>query len=494
MSWRVAALFFALGILTRVPFQTEFLWAHDSVLYARAIEHFDPLDQRPQPPGYLYYVLLIRALDWVVGDPNRAMTIVSLFAGAAAIASLYLFAARLYDERTARASGAFLLTAVTFWTYSGVAYPYTLLAALSIGCALLFWLAVRAESGRGPRLAVATAAYGIAIGFRTDLAVFLAPLWLMTAVAAPLTWAVGSALLGALLVLGWFFATASLNGGVNALLEALRMQGQFVDDRYSVFGDLGLRALYGNVYELTRFLGRGLYFLAALLIAVPLSAGARRIEMSDRRRIAFLLLWTLTPLAVYIPIHVGEYGYVFSMLPGLCIIAARGAIALARGARMPRLLPWVVASVALANAAVFLMSDTPLSAHDLVRRDRGVGERIDRLNQPDLAGATIVAAYDGMIIQHYFRHDERLGMRHVLFNYDPALPRREVEFSTRICNTARNVCRDRDPVIAVWDDMIRVSGADWETITMRHGAKLRVARNVNNVKLVIDGLSVEIAR
>jgi hypothetical protein len=494
MSWRVASLFFALGVLTRLPFQTEFLWAHDSVLYARAIERFDPLDQRPQPPGYLYYVLLIRAIHFVVADTNRAMTIVSLIAGAAAVALLYLFAARLYDERTARASGAFLLTAVTFWTYGGVAYPYTLLAALSIGCALLFWLALRVESGRGPRLALATVAYGIAIGFRTDLAVFLAPLWLMTAVSVPLLWAVGCAALGAILVLVWFFATAALNGGVDALLEAMRIQTKFVDDRYSVFGDLGLRAVYGNVYELARYLGRGLYFLAALLIAVPLSAGARRIELSDRRRVAFLLLWTLTPLAIYIPIHVGEYGYVFSMLPGLCVIAARGAIALARGARMPRLLPWVVASVALANAAVFLLSDTPLSARDVIRRDRGVGERIARLNQPDLAGATIVAAYDGMIIQHYFRHDERLGMRHVLLNYDPALPRRELVFSARICNTAGDVCRDRDPVLAVWDDMIRVSGAGWETITMPHGAKLRVARNVNNVKLVIDGLSVELAR
>jgi hypothetical protein len=494
MSWRMAGTFFALGILTRIPFQTDFLWAHDSVLYARAIERFDPLDQRPQPPGYLYYVLLIRAVFWVVGDANRAMTIVSLLAGAAAVALLYLFAARLYDERTARASGAFLLTAVTFWTYGGVAYPYTLLAALSIGCALLFWLALRAESRRGPRLALATAAYGIAIGFRADLAVFLAPLWLITAVSVPLLWAVGSAALGAILVLVWFFATAALSGGVDALLEAMRVQTKFVDDRYSMFGDLGLRAVYGNVYELARYLGRGLYFLAALLVAVPLSAGARRIELSDRRRLAFLLLWTLTPLAIYIPIHVGEYGYVFSMLPGLCIIAARGAIALARGARMPRLLPWVVASVALANAAVFLVSDTPLAARDVVRRDRGVGERIDRLNQPDLAGATIVAAYDGMIIQHYFRHDERLGMRHVLLHYDPALPPRELVFSTRICNSTGDICRDRDPVIAVWDDMIRVSGAGWETIRMPHGAKLRVARNMNNVKVVIDGLSVELAR
>ncbi len=494
MSWRVAGIFFALGILTRIPFQTEFLWAHDSVLYARAIERFDPLDQRPQAPGYLYYVLLIRALDWVVGDPNRAMTIVSLFAGAAAIALLYLCAARLYDERTARASGAFLLTAVTFWAYGGVAYPYTLLAALSIGCALLFWLALRAETGRGPRLALATAAYGIAIGFRTDLAVFLAPLWLMTAIATPPLWSLACALLGALLVIGWFFATAAVDGGVAMLIEALRMQGGYVDERYSVFGDLGVRALYANVYELTRYLGRGLYFLAPLLVAVPLSAGARRIELSDRRRVAFVLLWTLTPLAIYIPIHVGEYGYVFSMLPGLCVIAARGAIALARGARMPRLLPWVVAGVALANAAVFLATDSPLSARDVLRRDRGVAERIERLNQADLAGSTIISAYDAVIVQYYASEDQRLGTNHVLFGYDPALPRGYV-FTAQICNRPGDVCRDRDPVVVVWDDLIRVSGIGWQELRMPHGAKLRVARDVaNGTKFVIDGLSIELVR
>ena len=494
MSWRTAALFFALGVLTRIPFQTDFLWAHDSVLYARAIERFDPLDQRPQAPGYLYYVLLIRAVYAVVGDPNRAMTIISLVAGAAAVALLYLFAARLYDERTARASGAFLLTAVTFWAYGGVAYPYTLLAALTIGCAMLFWLALSGEAGRGPRLALATVAYGIAIGFRTDLAVFLAPLWLMTAWSAPLPWAIASAALGALVIAAWFFASAAQDGGVDSLLEALRVQGKFVDERYSVFGDLGLRALYGNTYELARFLGRGLYFLAPLLAAVPLSASARRIEASDRRRLAFVLLWTLTPLAIYVPIHVGEYGYIFSMLPGLCVVAARGAIALARSTRMPRLLPWIVAGVALANAAVFLVSDTPLSARDVARHDRGVGERIQRLNEPDLAGATILAAYDALVVEHYLADDARLAADHVLLGYDPSQPRREIVFGTRVCNPTGDVCRDRADVIAVWDDLIRVSGSGWETLTMPHGAKLRVARNMTNVKVIIDGLSVEIVR
>ena len=497
MSWRIAALFFALGVLTRIPFQTEFLWAHDSVLYGRAIERFDPLDQRPQAPGYLYYVLLIRALHALVGDPNRAMTIVSLLAGASAVALLYLLAARLYDERTGRASGAFLLTAVTFWAYGGVAYPYTLLAALSIGCALLFWLAINAEAGRGARLALASVAYGIAIGFRTDLAVFLAPLWLMTALASGLIGAVASATVVAALVVAWFFLSAALDGGTSALLEAIRAQGAYVDETYSVFGQQGLRAFSTNAYELARYLGRGLYFLAALLVAVPVSAAARRIELSDRRRAAFVLLWTFTPLAIYLPIHVGEYGYVFSMLPGLCVLAARGAIAVARGLRMPRSLPAIVTAVALANAAIFLMSDSPLSARDVIRRDRGLAEKIGWLEQHGLRRATIVTAYDAVLVEHYLveRYAERGWLLPpVLHKYDPAARRADVSYAPAPCDTPRpEQCAP--PVLVVWDDLIRVRGPAWEEIRLFHGSTLRVAREIGSgARIITDGLSVELVR
>ncbi|TME63077.1 MAG: glycosyltransferase family 39 protein, partial [Chloroflexi bacterium] len=179
MSWRVALALFGLALLTRLPFATTNLYAPDSVLYSRGMELFDPFDQRPQPPGYLWYVLVLRGIDLLTHDPNRAMTIVSALAGAATVALVYLLAARLYDERTARVSALFVFTAVTFWAYGGVAYPYTLLAALTTVCALLLWRALDPDqtgSGRGLLLLVASAAWGVAIGFRSDLAIFLAPL------------------------------------------------------------------------------------------------------------------------------------------------------------------------------------------------------------------------------------------------------------------------------------------------------------------------------
>ena len=143
---------------------------------------------------------------------------------------------------------------------------------------------------------------------------------------------------------------------------------------------------------------------------------------------------------------------------------------------------------------MFLVADAPLSARDVVRRDRAVGERIERLNRPDLTGATVFAAYDALVVEYYLRDDPRLDGRHILAAYDPALPRSETVFTTRICSSAGDACREREPIIAVWDDLIRVSGTGWEVLTMPHGAKLRVARNMNNVKVIVDGLSVDIVR
>jgi len=474
MSWRLALVFFALTLLTRAPFQTQNLWAHDSVLYERAIERFDPLDQRPQPPGYLYYVLAIRALDALTGDANRAMTLLSFFADAAAVALLYVLAARLYDERTARISALFLLSAVTFWAYGGIAYPYTLLAALSIASALLFWRTVTTRRGRD--LFAASAFWGIAVGFRSDLAIFLAPLWLVAAAAVPLA----SAVLGALVVAGlvgvWYVASAAADGGIARFGQALAMQGQFVNDRYSVFGSGGLAALYANLYELGRFLGRGLYFLAPLLAAVPLSAAARHIELADRRRTLFVLLWALTPLLIYVPIHSGEYGYVFSMLPGLCVIAARGAIALARGLRMPRTLPWIVATAVLANSAIFLLSDTALSARDLARRDFGMTEKAAALRADDLRDAVVITAYDALLVERY------VGPSHRVIAWDPvATPTLDRSVSGSI--------------VVVWDDLLRIADGPWQTRVMPHGSLLRIARVDATWTLhVRDGLEVSVSR
>jgi 4-amino-4-deoxy-L-arabinose transferase-like glycosyltransferase len=490
LSWRVALALFAFALLTRLPFATTKLYAPDSVLYARGMERFDPFDQRPQPPGYLWYVLLSRVIDFVTGDPNRAMTLVSALAGAATVALVYLLAARLYDERTARVSALFVLTAVTSWAYGGVAYPYTLLAALTTLCALLFWRALdpgAIRTRRGLRLAAASAAWGLAVGFRSDLAIFLAPIWLLAATRATVAAAALSAAVVAALVGLWIFASGIADGGLARFLEAVRIQSKFVDDRYSIFGN-GPIAIYRNTYELARFLGRGLYFLIPLAAVTLISAEARRVEMRDRWRTAFMVLWTFAPLPFYVFIHVGEYGYVFSMLPGLAILAARGAIALAKGLRMPRTFRWIVAAVVLGNAAIFLLSDSPISARDIARHDRGIDEKVAYLASFAPDSTQVLTAYDAVLVNHYLQGPPVL-------RYDPiATPEFTVQLS---CDAAAShkPCAATDVDVVLWDDLLRTEGPGWQEVRMPHGARLRIAHVPRSSALrVSEGLGVAIVR
>src|SRR6185503_10059425 len=385
----------------------------------------------------------------------------------------------------------FLMSAVTFWAYAGVAYPYTVLAALTVASALALWHAATAATGRTRALVIASAVVGIAIGFRSDLAIFLAPVWLVAAWGTPFIAWVGGAATGAALVALWYVASGAADGGLDRFAKAVGQQSAFIEDSYSVFGRRGLGALTANAYELGRYLGRGLYFLAPFIPLALLSAAARHIELADRRRALFLIAWSASPLLVYLPIHVGEYGYVFSMLPGLCVIAARGAIAFARGLRMPRTLPWVVATVVLANAAIFLISDSPLSATDLVRRDRGITEKLDYLRSaPDLRQASILTAYDFEIVKRYDTD------RHDVGAYDAAAAQRELEFGTAPCVPGPPVAFacPTTPILVVWDDLLRVHGSGWQEVRMPHGARLRIARDMTGVRFRVDGLDVTLER
>jgi len=490
LSWRVALALFGLALLTRLPFATTNFYAPDSVLYARGMERFDPFDQRPQPPGYFWYVLVLRAIDLATQDPNRAMIIVSALAGAATVALVYLLAARLYDERTAKVSALFVLTAVTFWAYGGVAYPYTLLAALTTLCALLFWRGVdpaRSRTRRGVHLVVASVAWGIAIGFRSDLAIFLAPMWLLAATRATIPTAALSAGSVAALVGVWVFASAFADGGLSRFLDAVSIQSRFVDDRYSIFGN-GPIAVYRNAYELGRFLGRGLYFLIPLIVMTVLSSEARRIELRDRWRTTFIALWLLTPLAFYLLIHVGEYGYIFSMLPGLAILGARGTIALAKGMRMPRTFKWIVMAVVVGNAAIFLLSDTPISARDVARHDHGIDEKVAYLTSLPPESMLVLTAYDEVLVNHYLHGPPVL-------QYDPAATPAFTQPLACDASPSRRPCVDTSVDVVLWDDLLRAEGPGWQEIRMPHGTRLRIARVPRSASLrVTEGLGVEIVR
>src|SRR5258708_35634313 len=86
-------------IVTRLPFVTHVLFEWDSVLYARALEQGFQVsaaigDQRPHPPGYVFYVAVAAVFRGIFGDSNTALVAVSVVASAGAVVAVYLLARR----------------------------------------------------------------------------------------------------------------------------------------------------------------------------------------------------------------------------------------------------------------------------------------------------------------------------------------------------------------------------------------------------------------
>src|SRR5215218_6279299 len=74
---------FALVLLVRLLTLPRSLWEMDEVLFARAVERFEPLTHRPHPPGYPVVVGLGKLLNLVFHDPFTSLVALSLISSLA---------------------------------------------------------------------------------------------------------------------------------------------------------------------------------------------------------------------------------------------------------------------------------------------------------------------------------------------------------------------------------------------------------------------------
>jgi hypothetical protein len=333
-----AAVLFALALLMRLPYQTNTLYHWDSVLYARALADFDVSQSQPHPPGYPFYVGAARLSQLALGDANASLVAVSLLGGALAVLLTYLVGRQLFGRGVGVAAALILATAPPFWLYGGVAYPYTLLASGSValaGLAVAYW------RGRWPHPFWLGLVCGLAGGFRTDLVVFMVPLlavahlayWRRTRRFADL---VAPFLGGALGTLAWLAPTAALSEGWGVYWPLLWHQGAYVEGSYSLWSH-GWRALQSNGWQVWLYAMEGLG-LGLLPLAWGLGYGAWRWSRCGRPWPGWhaappslaLALWLAPPVLFYALVHIGDRGYSFSYLPGLCIVAGVGLRLLVR--------------------------------------------------------------------------------------------------------------------------------------------------------------------
>ena len=408
-------------LLSRAPFAAQTLWAHDSVLYANALErgfHVDDalVDQRPHPPGYILYVAAAGAARAAGLGSNSALVLVSVIASAFAALAVFLLARRWTR------SGVAFVTALAYaanplvWQYSEVAYPYAVLALGSLvvaACCL-------AARGRGVARAIAASvAFGIAGGFRQDLLLLLFPLWLWS--VAPLGRRALMPAAGlALACAAWLVPTVALSGGIADYADALRAQAVFVTRAYSITAQ-GLPAFMANLSATTWALGWGLFVMAPLALAsvalvVRRAIVARReIGVRDIDDAVFFLLWTLPPLAVYVVVHIGEWGYVLSALPGLYLLSGRALerlLVLAHARR--REMYFAASSLLVAVPALcFAASPIPFSAAGIAAHDVELSARVGFVRDNYQPRATLILTREDFLLVRYYLPEYRTRQ------YDP---------------------------------------------------------------------------
>ncbi len=423
----------ALTLITRVPLRSTHLFAWDSANFALALQHYNVAWHQPQPPGYILYVAAARLLHVVVPDANAAYVWLSVVASVGAVWYTVLVGGRLFGAPTGVLGGLVLTTSSLFWGQGEVAYPYAFLALFS---SLVVLLALKNRNGDAPggrdTTLVSAALLAIAGGFRPELVPFLLPLWLWGAWRRPRwRWLAGLGLLAALIA-AWYVPMIWLSGGWQTYQAASGGYFLFFLRATSGFGKLLLavlentRTLVGYAYN-----GLGLALLPLLYIAGRFFAPPRLV--SDTRA-QVLGLWLAPPLAFYLLIHIGNPGYLLSLLPALCLLTAHGTLVLAQDtAQAVRLArprdqsvrrkearpapQWplyaatgLIALIALSNAALFLVADGEGRLREIRAIDRILSKQVAAIEAQFPAASTLILAYDRSRQLRYYLPDHRIEL------------------------------------------------------------------------------------
>ena len=399
----VAAILAVLTLASRIPFAPKTLWAWDSVLYARALEQgfhvgADLADQRPHPPGYVFYVALSSVFRVLTRDSNAALVVLSILASSLTAAAVYLLCRRYAGRELSITVALGAACAPLVWTYGEVAMPYALLGLLSIV------LAVSLRDGRArpwPATLVASACLGLAAGFRQDVLLLLGPLWLWMLAAR--SWRERVMCAGALGVaaLVWFVPSALLSGGTAAYLASLGGQaGRVSELSPAAGGDALLRNTLLTIYALWW----GLVGFALLLVAAIVARLLSKRRLSENA--AFFALWLVPAAFVYVTIHIGDPGYLMSMLPGLYVLCAVLLAPIATSA--PRAAVAFVALLLVINIGVFVASDTPLSASAIARHDGSLAQRIAFIRGKFPPASTTILAQSEYLTARYYLPEYRV--------------------------------------------------------------------------------------
>lgn len=359
-AWRrispAALAGFVLVTVARALTLPRSLWEMDEVLFARAVERFDPLSHRPHPPGYPLLVGLGKLFALVFKDPFVSLVALSFVSSLVSYAALVAAFRRIAGDEDGNRERVAVVGTLLFHLSAGMLVQAPL--PMSDPPSLMFlslalWGAVLlSQQGSATAALVLGAAASAAIGCRPQNAVAVLPMLAVALWQAPGWRRRGEALAAFTLVsLPWFLPLVLATGGPGGFLDYQLRQAQYV----ATHDATASRAGRDPIALAARFIANpwGPRWLSLPLLLVAGFGGARLIRL--RRKEAL-------PLAVLSGTHLAfclaamdpgdAVRYALPGVLGVAFAAAVGCEEVARRARRPAV-AWLTAALVLTASAVY---------------------------------------------------------------------------------------------------------------------------------------------
>jgi hypothetical protein len=155
-----------------LPYLPQSLEDADSINFAIGLHAFDVARHQPHPPGYPLFIAIARVVRLLAGSDVRALSLLSVVAGACGIAAIAAFARRV---RAGWIGVALAVTAPLYWFTANRPLSDTTGLAAAVAVQALILSATTSRT-----LAVAAFCAALAIGLRSQVAWLTVPLLIAT--------------------------------------------------------------------------------------------------------------------------------------------------------------------------------------------------------------------------------------------------------------------------------------------------------------------------
>jgi len=347
----IAAILFAVGIVSRIPFRSSVLYHWDSVNFALALDHFDVRLHQPHPPGtFIIYIMLGRLANWLLHDPNASLVWISILASGLSAAFIFVLVQGWFGKRIGLIVAALMLSSPLIWFHGEVALSYMpeffWVLALALSCSRAY---------KGSKKALFTSAFllGLAGGIRPNTPVFMFPLWVFSVRKFPIREIAISLIVMAFGVALWVVPMVIMSGGPAAYWEIIQgWRGSHMEES----GNLGVMAIYVARLGAFTLYCLGIGVIPVIWAILRYWRDWKHLLVKDQR-VQTLVLWIAPGLAYFVLIHIRQPGHTFTIMPAFIIVTGVAIAVISRNWADDARRVWIIMTILVVgcNSVFFLL-------------------------------------------------------------------------------------------------------------------------------------------